>query len=101
MPRLKAKGLKWLKGFQLIAVSCWVGGAVALILLYFLKGGVTDGEVLYGINQSIHHVDIAVIVIPGAFGCLLTGLIYSSFIKTYYHIDFIADIGKLNILQLS
>jgi uncharacterized membrane protein len=74
MPRLKAKGLKWLKGFHLIAVSCWVGGAVALILLYFLKSGVTDGEVLYGINQSIHHVDIAVIIIPGAFGCLLTGL---------------------------
>ena len=79
MQRLKAKGLKWLKGFHLIAVSCWVGGAVALILLYFLKGGVTDGGVLYGINQSIHHVDMAVIVIPGAFGCLLTGLIYSLF----------------------
>ena len=79
MPRLKAKGLKWLKGFHMIAVSCWVGGAVALILLYFLKEGVTDGEVLYGINQSIHHVDMAIIVIPGAFGCLLTGLIYSLF----------------------
>ncbi|MBN1930687.1 MAG: hypothetical protein JW786_03665 [Desulfobacterales bacterium] len=79
MPKLKAKGLKWLKSFHLIAVSCWVGGAVALILLYFLKDGVTDGGVLYGINQSIHHVDMAVVVIPGAFGCLLTGAIYSLF----------------------
>ncbi len=79
MPKLKAKGLKWLKGFHLIAVSCWVGGAVSLILLYFLKNGVPDGNVLYGINQSIHHVDMAVVVIPGAFGCLITGLIYSSF----------------------
>lgn len=79
MVKLKAKGLKWLKGFHLIAVSCWVGGGVALILLYFLKNGVNDGNVLYGINQSIHHVDIAVVVIPGAFGCLITGVLYSSF----------------------
>ena len=79
MPELKSKGLKWLKGFHLAAVSCWVGGGVALILLYFLKSGVTDGNVLYGINKSIHHVDIAVVVIPGAMGCLVTGLIYSIF----------------------
>jgi uncharacterized membrane protein len=79
MRKLKAKGLRWLKGFHLIAVSCWIGGVVSLILLYFLKNGVTDGGVLYGINQSIHHVDIEVVVIPGAFGCLLTGLIYASF----------------------
>jgi uncharacterized membrane protein len=79
MPKLKAKGLKWLKSFHMIAVSCWVGGAVSLILLYFLKNGIDNGGVLYGINQSIHHVDIAVVVIPGAFGCLVTGLIYSSF----------------------
>jgi uncharacterized membrane protein len=79
MLTLKATGLKWLKGFHLIAVSCWVGGAVALLSLYFLKNDVTDGGVLYGINQSIHHIDIAVIVIPGALGCLLTELLYSSF----------------------
>ncbi len=78
MLQLKAQGLRWLKGFHLIAVSCWVGGAVTLILLYFLKDGVTDGNVLYGINLSIHHVDMVVVVIPGAFGCLLTGLIYSA-----------------------
>jgi uncharacterized membrane protein len=79
MPKLKAKGLKWLKSFHLIAVSCWVGGAVSLILLYFLKNGVAEDGVLYGINRSIHHVDMAVVVIPGAFGCLATGLIYSLF----------------------
>ena len=79
MPKLSAKGLKWLKGFHLIAVSCWIGGGIALGLLYFLKNGVTDGNVLYGINRSIHHVDMAVVVIPGAFGCVITGLIFSSF----------------------
>jgi len=79
MKKLKAKGLRWLKGFHLIAVSCWIGGAVALLLLYFLKYSVTDSGVLFGINQSIHHVDMVVVVIPGAFSCLLTGLIYSTF----------------------
>lgn len=79
MIKLKSKGLKWLKGFHMISVSCWVGGAVSLLLLYFLKNGVSDGSVLYGINQSIHHVDMSVVVIPGAIGCLLTGLIYSLF----------------------
>ncbi|MCJ7680475.1 MAG: hypothetical protein MUP70_07110 [Candidatus Aminicenantes bacterium] len=79
MLKLGAKGLRWLKGFHLIAVSCWIGGAVALLLLYFLKQDVGDGGVLFGINQSIHHGDMVVVVIPGAFGCLLTGLIYSAF----------------------
>ena len=79
MPKLKAKGLRWLKGFHLVAVSCWVGGAVALMLLSLLKNGVTDGGVLYGINQSIHRVDMDVVVIPGAFGCLVTGMIFSIF----------------------
>ena len=72
---------KWLKGLHLIAVACWVGGGVSLLLLYFLKEPVTDSGVLFGINQAIHHVDMAVVVVPGAFGCLLTGLAYSIFTK--------------------
>ena len=79
MKKLGKSGLRWLKGFHLLTVSCWVGGAVSLFLLYFLKGDVSDGGVLHGINQSIHHVDMGVIVIPGAIGCLLTGIIYSTF----------------------
>jgi uncharacterized membrane protein len=79
MPKLGTKGLRWLKGFHLIAVSCWIGGAVALLFLYFLQNRAADGDVLYGINQSIHHVDMVVVVIPGAFGCLITGLLYSAF----------------------
>ena len=79
MPKLTANGVKWLKGFHLIAVGCWVGGAVSLISLYFLKAGITDGRVLYGINQSLHHVDMSIVVVPGAIGSLLTGLAYSLF----------------------
>ena len=54
MPKLSAKGLQWLKGFHLITVAYWIGGAVALLLLYFLKLPLRDGGVLFGINQSIH-----------------------------------------------
>ncbi|EGB14352.1 hypothetical protein DND132_1139 [Pseudodesulfovibrio mercurii] len=79
MMKLGTTGQKWLKGLHICAAACWVGGGVALILLYFLKPGVTDGGVLYGMNQAIHHVDTFVVVIPGAFGCLLTGLAYSLF----------------------
>ena len=79
MNRLGAGGQKWLKGLHLCAVGCWVGGGVALVLLYFLKPGVTDGSELYGMNRAIHFVDMAVVVVPGAFGCLLTGLAYSLF----------------------
>jgi uncharacterized membrane protein len=78
MALVKAKGLRWFKVVHLLCVSCWIGGAVSLLLLYFLKSSVSDGGVLYGINQSIHHVDMTVVVIPGAFGCLVTGLAYSA-----------------------
>ncbi|WP_243547246.1 hypothetical protein [Pseudodesulfovibrio tunisiensis] len=78
MDVLGSTSRKWLKGLHLVAVCSWVGGALALTLLHFLKSGVTDGGELYGINRAIHHVDMLVVVIPGAFGCLLTGLAYSA-----------------------
>lgn len=81
MFKLSTTGLKWLKGIHLAAVACWIGGAVSLLTLYFLKSGVDDGGVLFGINQSAHHVDLMVIVLPGAYGCLLTGLAYGLFTR--------------------
>ena len=81
MRKFGPTGLKWLKGIHLFTVCCWIGGAVSLLLLYPLKDGVNDGGVLFGINQSIHHVDMAVVVVPGAIGCLLTGLVYGIFTR--------------------
>ena len=78
MKKLQPTHLRWLKVLHLACVSCWIGGAVSLLLLYFLKSDIDDGAVLYGINQSIHHVDMAVVVVPGAMGCLLTGFAYST-----------------------
>ena len=78
MKKLRPKHLRWLKVLHLICVSCWIGGAVSLLLLYFLKSDIDNGAVLYGINQSIHHIDMAVVVVPGAIGCLITGMAYST-----------------------
>lgn len=46
MLKLKSSGLKWLKGFHLVMVACWIGWAVSLILLYFLKDGIANGHEL-------------------------------------------------------
>ena len=78
MKKIPPRHVRWLKILHLTCVSCWIGGAVSLLLLYFLKSDIDDGAVLHGINQSIHHVDMAVVVVPGAMGCLFTGLAYST-----------------------
>ncbi|ADD67655.1 conserved hypothetical protein [Denitrovibrio acetiphilus DSM 12809] len=77
MYKISAKGTKILKTFHLISASCWIGGSVALGLIYFLKQGLTSQEAVYGINLTMHHLDVLVVIIPGAMGCLLTGLLYS------------------------
>jgi hypothetical protein len=75
---------------------------VSLLLLYFLKRGVTDGRVLFGINRSIHHVDMAVVVIPGACGCLITGLIYSVFSNWgFFKQRWLLTVMNLSTLSLS
>ena len=54
MIRFGSTGQKRFKGLHLIAVICWIGGAVPLVLLNFLKPGVQDGGVLYGSNHAVH-----------------------------------------------
>ena len=74
---LSTNGQKWLKVLHLISVCCWLGGALALYILYFPKASVeSDGEI-YGINRAIQWVDMGIVIIPGACGCFLTGLLYS------------------------
>ena len=55
----------------------WIGAAIILCLMnLFLKA--TKGMQLYGIDVSMKFID-DFIIIPGANGALLTGLIYSVF----------------------
>jgi len=79
MYKLKTKGKKLLKTIHLAAASCWVGGSIALGLPYFLKTTIDSREAVYGINILMHHIDVYLVIIPGAIGCFITGLIYSSY----------------------
>jgi uncharacterized membrane protein len=78
MPNLSLKGLKTLKLFHILTASLWVGGAVALNLVnILLPGGESGGEIL-GHNTAGKLID-DMVIIPGAIGCILTGLLYSLF----------------------
>jgi hypothetical protein len=74
--RIVGAHAKWLKLFHVLFSSLWVGGAISLVLMGFLLGASTGAE-LYGISMAKKFVD-DFIVIPGAFGCLITGVLYST-----------------------
>jgi uncharacterized membrane protein len=76
---MNAAGQKWLKCFHIFTACLWVGGAVALFIMANFMGA-DDGNALYGQNVAIKFVD-DFIVVPGAIGLLITGLIYSIFTK--------------------
>lgn len=78
MYRLGSTGQKWLKCVHVLFAGVWVGGAVSLLVIYLAKQGVTDGGVIYGMNISSRFIDMHVVV-PCAFGSLITGLLYSLF----------------------
>ena len=79
MKKIGPKGQRWLKGVHLFFICAWVGAAVCLVLMsFFLKAA--DGKELYGINRSLKFID-DFIIIPGALGCLITGILYAVFTK--------------------
>ncbi|MCU0821858.1 MAG: hypothetical protein MUC95_05210 [Spirochaetes bacterium] len=79
MKQISPAGQKWLKSFHLLFTCLWTGGAASLTLMFFFIKA-DDGMQLYGITQSMKFID-DFIIIPGALGCLLTGILYSSFTK--------------------
>ncbi|MBW1709380.1 MAG: hypothetical protein JRG97_06475 [Deltaproteobacteria bacterium] len=77
MKKFGAKGQRWVKSFHVFFACVWIGAAVCLILIsFFLQA--TDGKELYGIDRSLKFID-DFIIIPGAIGSFLTGLIYAIF----------------------
>ena len=72
---MKVKGQKWLKGVHIFFACIWIGAGFCLILMQMgLKAD--DGGTLHGIDVAMKFID-DFIIIPGAFGSLITGLIYS------------------------
>lgn len=77
MPKLNPLSQKILKIMHLIFVCLWIGGATTLPIM---RIGLhpDDGHLLYGFDIARKFVDDFVVV-PGAIGCLFTGLFYSLF----------------------
>ena len=72
--KLTPKGIKILKIFHILFAIMWIGGALALILsLCFLHPTTPEGYYLRSISVKLFDYFL---IIPGAIGLLITGLIY-------------------------
>ncbi|NIQ40304.1 MAG: hypothetical protein GTN81_17230 [Proteobacteria bacterium] len=79
MKKLGLTGQRWLRAFHIFFACAWIGASLSLILMQIgLRA--TDGGELYGIDASMKYVDYYVII-PAAFGCLVTGFLISLLTK--------------------
>jgi hypothetical protein len=75
MKKLGVKGQRWLKSFHVYSGCVWAGCATALAVMQFAVRAENGGQ-LYGIVSTLDFIDLFILV-PGAIGTFLTGLIYS------------------------
>lgn len=75
MKKMSPRGQKWLKSVHLFFNCLWVGAAFSLSLAQFFLSP-SDGMELYGSTLTLKFIDDFVII-PGALGSLLTGIVYS------------------------
>lgn len=75
--KLGLKGQKFLKIIHLLFACLWIGAALSLLTINFLMKPLNGGELL-GFNLALEYIDYFVII-PGAMGCLITGLLYGIF----------------------
>lgn len=74
--QLGLRGKAWLKGFHILFASLWIGAAVSMVLLNLVRGHISSGDEIWAVNVSIKLLD-DYIIIPSAFGCLITGFLFS------------------------
>lgn len=67
---------KALKFFHLIFASCWLGGILSITIVTNDNSIVSREGMLIGINTAGKLID-KFLVITGAMGCLITGILYS------------------------
>lgn len=77
MKQLSAKGMKALKAVHLVCVIAWFGSAISMNLLRHLVV-VEDAAGMYWMAEILEAIDMKILV-PGAIGCLFTGLVYGVF----------------------
>lgn len=78
MKRFTPQQTQWLKISHLLLVSIWVGGQVSFMLLQLSKETLTTPAHLHAVVAALKLIDDWVII-PGALGCLITGLLYGLF----------------------
>ena len=76
MKQLGLTGKAWLKGFHIFFACLWIGAAASMVLLNFVRGHAVSGDEIWAVNASIKLID-DFIIIPAAFGCLITGILFS------------------------
>ena len=77
MKKLSAKGMKALKVVHLVCAIAWFGSAISMNLLRHLVV-VKDAAGIYWVAKILEAIDMKILV-PGAVGCLLTGIVYGIF----------------------
>jgi hypothetical protein len=77
MKKIGSRGQKWLKGIHVLFAGLWVCAGICLSAVNLFIN-VNDGMSLYGVNITVKFID-DFILIPGAVGLTLTGIIYSTF----------------------
>ncbi len=77
MKKIGPTGMRWFRSVHLLFVTMWVGGGISIVLVYFLSSP-AGGDELYASWASMKIVDDFVII-PGAMGNLLMGLLYGVF----------------------
>lgn len=74
MKKLSSQGVKVLKMFHLFFAILWIGGGLALVIIFFSVYPV-NGDELYMKSRIIQIID-DFLIIPGAMASLLIGIIY-------------------------
>lgn len=77
MKKLSANGMKALKVVHIVSAVAWFGSAIIMNLLRHLVK-VEDAAGMYWMAEILEAIDMK-IIIPGAVGCLLTGIAYGVF----------------------
>jgi hypothetical protein len=78
MKKFGSRGQRILKIIHLVLAGLWLGGGLALNLMVAVLGPGQSGGELLGYDLARKFVD-DFIIIPGANGCLLSGLLISLF----------------------
>jgi hypothetical protein len=74
--KLTAKETQWLKVLHILCVCAWIGGQMSFILLQNIKYQLALPAHQYAVLASLKVID-DIVIVGGAIGCLLTGLVYS------------------------